>query len=141
MIDIEQRLRRTFSSMAGNESLADGVDEDAAAEMLTWSEGLIEHFVRKTNEMEDEAADEFLAPYLRAARKMMRALGQWLNAEDQTVSSDLWIRIEQNGKILFGDGFVLPPMNDVRAQFGSDVNAQQMIAGLRTLFDNLGSKG
>ena len=67
MIDIEQRLRRTFSSMAGNESLADGVDEAAAADMLKWGEAIAEYFVRKTSEMEDEAAEEFLAAFFPVA--------------------------------------------------------------------------
>lgn len=141
MIDIEQRLRRTFSSMAGNESLADGIDEAAAAEMLKWGEMIAEYFVRKTGEMEDEAADEFLAPYLRALRKMMRAVGSWAVEKDQTVRSDWWTRIEQNGKILYGEGVVLPPMIDAEAQIGSDASTQQVVAGIKTLFDSFGLKG
>ena len=141
MIDIEQRLRRTFSSMAGNESLADGIDEAAAADMLKWGEAIAEYFVRKTSEMEDEAAEEFLAPYLRASRKMMRAIGSWATEKDQTVRSEWWTRVEQNGKILYGDGLVLPPVNDGLAQIGPEESAQQTITGLKTLFDGYGLKG
>ena len=141
MIDIEQRLRRTFSSMAGNESLADGIDEAAAADMLKWGEVIAEHFVRKTSEMEDETADEFLSPYLRALRKMMRAIGSWVVEKDQAVRLDWWTRIEQNGKILYGADFGLPAMESTQAQFAPDASAQQIITGLRTLFDGFELKG
>lgn len=141
MIDIEQRLRRTFSSLAGNESLADGIDEAAAADMLKWGEAIAEYFVRKTGEMEDEAAEEFLAPYLRASRKLMHAIGSWAAEKDQAVRSEWWTRVEQNGKILYGDGLVLPPMNEVLAQTGAEASAQQTITGLKTLFDGYGLKG
>jgi hypothetical protein len=141
MIDIEQRLRRTFSSMAGNESLADGIDEAAAADMLKWGEVIAEHFVRKTSEMEDETADEFLSPYLRALRKMMRAIGSWVVEKDQAVRLDWWTRIEQNGKILYGEDFGLPAMESTQAQYAPDASAQQIITGLRTLFDGFELKG
>ena len=110
MIDIEKRLRRTFSSMAANESLADGLTEDAASNMLKWGETIAKQFVLKTSTMEDDMADEFLAPYSSALRKMMRALGHWVVETDQEVRLEWWNRIEQNGKTLYGDRFVLPAL-------------------------------
>ena len=105
MIDMEKRLRRTFSSLAGNESLADGVDEDAAADMLKWGEVLAEQFVRKTSEMEDEMAEEFLAPYLRALRMMLRAIGQWVTGKYADSSSRIQLRdkILENFRVILGD--------------------------------------
>ena len=122
-------------------SLADGIDEAAAADMLKWGEAIAEYFVRKTSEMEDETADEFLSPYLRALRKMMRAIGSWVTEKDQAVRLDWWTRIEQNGKILYGTDFGLPAMESTQAQFTPDASAQQIITGLRTLFDGFEMKG
>ena len=117
MVDLEQRLRRAFSSMAANESLADALDEHAAATMLKWGEVIARQFVLKTSRMEeDAAAAEFLAPYSTALRKMMRALGHWAVETDQEVREEWWNRIEQNGKTLYGDRFVLPRMEIVMAQ-------------------------
>jgi hypothetical protein len=141
MTDIEKRLRRTFSSLAGNEALAEGVDEDAAAEMLKWREAIAEHFVRKTSAMEDEMAEEFLSPYLRALRLMMRAVGSWVGEQDQAVRLDWWTRIGQNAKTLYGEQFSLPPMDEVMAQLGSEADAQQVVAFMRNLMDNHGLKG
>ena len=141
MIDIEKRLRRAFSSMAANESLADGLTEDAAASMLKWGEVIAEQLVLKTNQMEDSVADEFLAPYSSALRKMMRAIGHWVVETDETVRYEWWNRIEQNGKTLYGDHFVLPQMETVLPQLPSDVDTQWMVTFMQRLIENQRAKG
>ena len=141
MIDIEKRLRRTFSSMAANESLADGLSEGAAASMLKWAETIAEQFVLKTTTMEDGDADEFLAPYSSALRKMMRAIGHWAVETDPEVRFEWWNRIEQNGKTLYGDRFVLPKMESVWAQIPSGADTQTVIAFIQKLIENQKAKG
>ncbi len=108
MIDIEGRLRKTFSAMAGNEALSDVPDENTAALMLKWSEEIAERFVRQTSDMEDEAAEEFLAAPLGALRKMMRAIGRWSVESDPAVRQEWWARIGQQVPVLYGVGVVLP---------------------------------
>jgi urease accessory protein UreH len=141
MIDIEKRLRRTFSSMAANESLADGLTEKAASNMLKWSETIAEQFVLKTSTMEDGEADEFLAPYASALRKMMRALGHWVVETDQEVRFEWWNRIEQNGKTLYGDRFVLPKMEVVLAQLPAGADDQTVLAFIQRLIEIQKAKG
>jgi len=141
MIDIEKRLRRTFSSMAANESLAEGLTEDAAANMLKWGEVIAKQFVLKTNTMEDDIADEFLAPYSSALRKMMRAVGHWVVETDQELRFEWWNRIEQNGKTLYGDNFVLPQMEIVSSQLPSDADSQSTLAFIQKLIENQKAKG
>mgnify|MGYP006360630633 FL=1 len=140
MIDIEKRLRRTFSSMAANESLADGLTEDAASNMLKWGETIAKQLVLKTSTMEDDVAEEFLAPYSSALRKMMRALGHWVVEKDQTVRLEWWNRIEQNGKTLYGDRFVLPQMKLVLSQLPSGAD-DQVITFIQKLIENQKAKG
>jgi len=141
MIDIEKRLRRTFSSMAANESLADGLTEDAAADLLKWGETIAEQFVLKTSTMEDDMADEFLAPYSSALRKMMRALGYWVVETDQEARLEWWNRIEQNGKTLYGDRFMLPQMEAVLPQLPSGADDQAVLAFVQRLIENQKAKG
>ena len=142
MIDIEKRLRRTFSSMAANESLADGLTEDAASNMLKWGETIAKQLVLKTSTMEDDVAEEFLAPYSSALRKMMRALGHWVVEKDQTVRLEWWNRIEQNGKTLYGDRFVLPQMKLVLSQLPSGTDDDQVVlAFVQRLIENQKAKG
>jgi len=141
MVDLEKRLRRTFSSMAANESLADGLTEDAAASMLKWGETIAEQFVLKTSAMEDDMAEEYLAPYASALRKMMRALGHWAIETDQDLREEWWNRIEQNGKTLYGDRFVLPQMETVLAQLPSGADVGSVIVFIQKLIENQKARG
>ena len=141
MIDIEKRLRRTFSSMAANESLADGLTDNAASIMLKWGETIAKQFVLKTSMMEDDAADEFLAPYSSALRKMMRALAHWVVETNQEARLEWWNRIEQNGKTLYGDRFVLPHMEVVLPQLPSGADDQAVIAFIQRLIETQKAKG
>ena len=141
MIDIEKRLRRTFSSMAANDSLADGLAEEAAANLLKWGETIAEQFVLKTSTMEDDIAEEYLAPYASALRKMMRALGHWVVETDQEVRLEWWNRIEQNGKTLYGDRFVLPQMESVLSQLSSETDANTVLLFVQRLIEIQKAKG
>lgn len=141
MIDLQKRLRRTFSSMAANESLADALDEDSAALMLKWGEVIAKQFVLKTSEMEDDVAEDFLAPYSSALRKMMRAVGHWTVETDHENRLEWWNRIEQNGKTLYGDNFVLPRMETVLAQLPSGAAMQAVVAFIQKLIEQQKSKG
>ena len=141
MIDLQKRLRRTFSSMAANESLADALDEDSAATMLKWGEVIAKQFVLKTSEMEDVVAEEFLAPYSSALRRMMRAIGHWAVETDQAARLEWWNRIEQNGKTLYSDNFVIPRMETVIAQLPSDATTQAVVEFIQKLIERQKSKG
>ena len=141
MIDLEKRLRRTFSSMAANESVADSLDEESASAMLKWGEVIAKQLVLITSAMNDDEADEYLAPFASALRKMMRAMGQWVIANDEDARFDWWNRIEQNGKTLYGDGFVLPEMDDAQAQLQEGSEVVSVIAYLQNLIETQKAKG
>ena len=141
MNDMEQRLRRTFSSLESNEALSDAPDENAAAELLKWSEKLAKYFVLQTSEMEDAAAEEFLAPYLRALRMMMRAVSGWSAESDPAIRSEWWDRVEQSGKTLYGERFALPAMEEVINQMPSKAGMQEIVLFLRKIIENQAAKG
>jgi len=147
MIDMQKRLRRTFSSLAGNESLADGVDEDAAADMLKWGEVLAEQFVRKTSEMEDEMAEEFLAPYLRALRMMLRAIGQWVTGKYADSSSRIQLRdkLLENFRVILGDNGRSPSPEQLDELLNqTDDKSQtpaQLISKLRAMLEEYSDGG
>jgi hypothetical protein len=127
--------------MAANESLADALDGEAAATMLKWGEVIAKQFVLKTSEMEDVVAEEFLAPYSSALRRMMRAIGHWAVETDQAARLEWWNRIEQNGKTLYSDNFVIPRMEIVVAQLPSGADTQTVIAFIQKLIENQKAKG
>jgi hypothetical protein len=135
MADLETRYNRVMVNMAGNESLAGLMDEEASKEMLQWVHEIVHGIVDETAGVEDEtAADEMMAPRLKALRLMTRAIGRWVG---ETKSLDegsrlvLWNRAGEQGKILFGDSFSLPGMNDIVAQLPSDAGQLEMVTMLK----------
>ena|ERR1041385_4209852 len=141
MVDLEMRLRRTYSNMAVSESLADVLDASSAAQMSKWGEVLARQFVLKTMDMDDLAAAEYLAPYFSALRRLMRAIGGVTIATDESALLDWWNLIEQNGRTLYGDHFVLPAINNVQAQISSSVGSAAAIAFIQNLVEDQKAKG
>jgi len=140
MTDLGQRLRKTFSRMASNETLADVLDAQLAADIIKWGEGIAEQFVLRTKAMDDKEASEYLAPYFSALRKMMRALGHWSVQSDADERLESWNRIEQNGKTLYGDRFMLPQMETVLAELPAEADVQQRTDYVRNLIENQKAK-
>lgn len=141
MVDLDIRRRRFFGRMAANESLEDVIDQHAGTAILEWGDGIAGQIVIKTKAMDDIAASEYLAPYSSALRKMMRAMGRWVVETDLEARLDSWNLIEQNGKTLFGDSFMLPKMEKMLAQLPAAASVQQKIDFLRNLIENLKAKG
>ncbi|NTU56748.1 MAG: hypothetical protein HGA79_10910 [Anaerolineales bacterium] len=130
--------------MEGNESLAASLDEDAASELLSWGATVAKRIVEATDGMDDAAADEQMAPRVRALRLMMRAVGRWVgeaNGLDAESRLALWKRVEGQARVLFGESFSLPSMDDALAQLPADVSSAQVIAWLKTFIEEKADKG
>ncbi len=144
MSELEERLHRVMGNITGNESLAESLDESAASELLSWGQSTVKNIVDATNGLDDETAEEHMAPRLRALRLMMRAVGRWTgeaNSLDAESRLALWNRIDEQARVLFGESFVLPSMDEVIGQLPANANAQQIVMWLKTLFDDRKSKG
>ena len=144
MNELKKRFHRVMGSMIGNESLAESLDDDAAGELLSWGESTAKRIVDETDGMDEDAAEERMAPRLRALRLLMRAVGRWVGEahilEDEARLA-LWKRVGDQARVLFGDSFVLPPMDEALRQLPADANASQVIARLKTLIEEKSSKG
>jgi len=116
MADLQKRKELAFGSMAAIESLEDVTDGAITEQLLRWGATIAEQFVLKTWDMEDQVALEYLAPYAGALNKMMRAMGQWVVEKYYEAQLEWWNRIEQNGKTLYTDRFILPSMDSVTMQ-------------------------
>lgn len=77
MADINSRIQKYVSQMAGNEALLGMLDTDAATEMMEWATATVTALVKETEGMDDAAAEETLAPKLKAVRQAMRSGGNW----------------------------------------------------------------
>jgi len=143
-MNIEERFHHVAGSMIGNESLAESLDEEAANELLSWGQSTIKNIVDETKDLDDDAAEEHMAPRLRALRLLMRAVGRWTgeaNSLDVESRLALWNRVGEQARILFGESFVFPSMDEVLAQLPSDASAQQVVKWIKTLFEEPKPKG
>lgn len=143
MTDLEKRYHNVMGSLLGNESLASSLDEDAAAELFSWCEAAAKRIVDETDGMGDELADEQMTPRLRALRLMMRAIGRWVgeaHSLDAESKLALWNRVGDQARILFGESFALPSMDETLAQLPAGAKANQMIIWLRTFIEEKGNK-
>ena len=144
MSELEKRFHRVMGSMIGNESLAASLDEDAAGELLSWGKVAAKRIVDETDGMNDEAAEERMAPRLRALRLMMRAVGRWVGETkslDEESRLALWKWVENQARVLFGESFILPSMDEVLSQLPADANAVHMVAWVKNLIEDNGIKG
>lgn len=138
MTELEKRFHRAMGSMTGNESLAASLDDDAAGELLSWGEAAAKRIVDDTDGMDDNAAEEHMAPRLRALRLMMRAVGRWVGESkslDEASRLALWNRVGEQARVLFGDSFVLPGMDEAIAQLPVDAKPQQVVAWLKNMIE------
>jgi hypothetical protein len=134
MTDLQKRFHHVMGSMIGNESLFDSLDDDAAGVLFAWGEETAQRIVDETEGMDDAAAEAFLAPRLRALRVLLRAVSRWAGeagALDVESRSALWERAGEQARVVFGDSFVLPSMEEVLAQLSPDANAVQVVGWLK----------
>jgi len=144
MSDLEKRFHRAMGSIIGNESLAASLDNDAADELLSWGKNGVKRIVDETNGMDDEVAEEQMTPRLRALRLLMRSVGRWVGEAgslDEESRLALWNRAGEQARVLFGDSFVLPSMDEVLSQLPADANASQVIVLLKNIIEEKGVKG
>ncbi len=134
MTDLQKRFHHVMGSMIGNESLFESLGDDAAGVLFAWGEATAKRIVDETDGMDDNAAEVFLAPRLRALRMLLRAISRWtgeantLNAESY---SALWERAGEQARIVFGETFAMPSMEDVLAQLPPDAGALEVIGFLK----------
>ena len=144
MSDPEKRLNRVISGMSGNESMAASLEDDAAGELLAWGHSIAKHIVEETSGMDDETAEEKMAPRLRALRLMLRSIARWAGeAEtlDDEARRSLWDRAGEQARILFGESFVFPSMEEVIEQQPDGADALQTITWLKTYIEEKNALG
>ena len=72
---------------------------------------------------------------------MMRAIGGVTISTDESLRLEWWNLIEQNGKTLYGDSFILPDMKNVQTQISASAGSTQLIAFIQNLVENQKAKG
>jgi len=136
---LENRIRRLQENILGNEALGRAyLDQTAADEMLSWSLSGVASIASETDGMDDDEAEMSIADRLKALRKLMRHLGRLLGEGKDMGEDDrtwFWNSIQQQASALYGDGLELPSLDDVMEMLEAGESPQQIIAGLRKMFE------
>jgi hypothetical protein len=141
MSELEKRFHRVMGTLTGNESLAVSLDDDAAGELLLWGKTAAQRIVDATDGLDDELADEKMAPQLRALRLLLRAVGRWVGEADVLdveARQALWTRAGDQARVLFGESFEMPSMERALEHLPADFTAQQVIVWLKNFIEERG---
>ncbi len=105
MADINSRIQKYVSQLAGNEALLGMLDTDAATEMMEWATATVTALVKETEGMDDAAAEETLAPKLKAVRQAMRSGGNWAAGQyaDPESRASLQAKLAEYRSVISGE--------------------------------------
>ena len=110
MADLSSRVQRVVEEIMGNEALLEMLETEAAAEMLNWGIEMGTSLVKKTDEMDEPAANLAILPRLKALRQVMRSIGNWAVGKyaDPTSRIELRDKLLERFRVIFGERMILP---------------------------------
>ena len=117
MAELEARVQKAIEDIAGNESLLEMLDTEAAAELLEWGSSTATSLVTQTDGMDDAAAELASESRLKAVRQFMRSAGNWAAGKYIDPADRIQLREKLLGyaKVIFGEDAQLPPTEEVDA--------------------------
>ncbi len=138
-MDLEKRIRMAAESILENESLREGLDDQAASALLDWGIARAKQIASLTADIQDEdEAEQASHPRMRALRQMLRIAAQ-LCAEniDSVEHSALMEELTNLIPLVYGEGTVVPETSQWDSLLALESSsAQEKIITLRELIEN-----
>jgi len=143
--ELTRREHHAVGSILENEQLTADLDDASAKLLLDWGIACAQRAARSTVGLGDEEAEQALYPRLRATRRLMRQVNQWIagrrELDAQRGAAALDQLIEQ-AAVIYGKGYA-PPSQDrrqgfLRMHFETADDPQRLITDLRHLIENQG---
>ena len=144
MADIKARVQHAVEEMLGNEALLEMLETDAAKEMLNWGIEMATSLVKKTDDMDEPAANLAILPRLKEVRQSMRSIGNWAAGKYTDPASRIELRdkLLERFRVIFGRRAVLPSTKELDALLkqADDKNntPYQLILKLKELLETKG---
>lgn len=144
MADIKARVQRVVEEMLGNEALLEMLETQAAMEMLNWGIEMATSLVKKTDDMDEPAANLTILPRLKEVRQSMRSIGNWAAGKYTDAASRIELRekLLQRFRVIFGERAILPSAKELDALLkqADDKNNSpyQLILKLKELLETKG---
>lgn len=117
MANVAARIQQVIEEMTGNEALWEMLETDAAIAMLEWGKAMVVTLVKKTEDMDDFAAELALLPRLKAVRQSMRSIGNWAAGKYVDPADRIELREKLLGhfRTIFGEENELPSAAEMDA--------------------------
>ncbi len=137
---LQRRTQRVAQSLLENESLTADLDDAQAQVLLDWALERAETIVQRTAGLGEAEAEEELGPRLRALRRLLRRVNQWLSGGDdmdQRTSAETLAQIVGQAQVVSGPDYAPPPADQLRSlsrlRFELADDPSQMLARLLAL--------
>ena len=137
-MDLEQRIKMAAESILENESLGEGLNDEARSTLLSWGVARAQQITRETGDIEDdEEAQEAVYPRMRGLRTLLSTVTD-LCAEnlDESRQKDLLQQMADQVPLVYGAEKTVPNRSiwgNLLAEHAGD--AVQIINGFRMLFE------
>ena len=115
MADLSSRVERVVEEIMGNEALLEMLETEAATEMLNWGIEMGTSLVKKTDDMDEAAANLTILPRLKALRQVMRSIGNWAAGKYTDPASRIELRdkLLERFRVTFGERMILPSVAEL----------------------------
>jgi hypothetical protein len=80
--DLDNRIQRAAESILENEKLTADLDDPAADALIQWGVSWATAAAQETVDLDEEQSADYLYPRLKATRRMLRYVNDWLQEED-----------------------------------------------------------
>ncbi len=141
MDNLESQIQTAVESILENSRLTADLDDDAAQTLLDWGIALAKRAVTDAAVLEPEAAEQSRYTRLRATRKMMRQVNNFIASRERKpadMRAAALNNITQKAAVASG-GAYLAPNETAQARFLEQYTAApppQFIAQLRSLLES-----
>jgi hypothetical protein len=140
---LRRRIDRVAESLLENESLTEGLDDEAANALIEWGLACSKEIALRTAGLDDAEAEATMYPGLRATRRLMRSVERWVPnraALDVSQNQASLGKIVREAEGVYGARFSAPDIDRQTAFLRQSQTAtpEQVVKDLRALFEKPG---
>ena len=138
LMDLEKRMSMAAESILENESLREGLDDEAGNALLDWGIAIAQKIAGETANLEDdEEAEEASYPRMRGLRKLLRAVvSLCAEAMDETLQAELVQEIANQVPLVYGPQAPYPDTSSWTHFLNTPTESKaQKIIGFRALLE------
>jgi hypothetical protein len=137
-MDLEKRLKMAAESILENESLREGLDDEAGSALLDWGIARAQQIAGETADLEDdEEAEEASYPRMRGLRKILTNVVSLCAEEaDPALQSELLQEIADQVPLVYGPSAPHPETSSWAGFLAAPAESKaQKIIGFRALLE------